>query len=157
MMKQMVLQRIAIGFATLMGKSVTRVQRGFDFLGYRLSPQGITVAEATWGRFCERALRLYERDRREPSGLRLGAQGWVRAAHASLTPRRANDPKVQSLSATDRPHIVAEALAEEVDVATAEVHPPSVDGIVLGSRPIDVRLHVDERATNVSAGTCAVA
>jgi hypothetical protein len=45
---------------------IGRVERGFDFLGFRLSPDGITVAEATWKRFRERALRLYERDRREP-------------------------------------------------------------------------------------------
>ncbi len=47
---------------------IGRVERAFDFLGYRLSPQGITLAEATWKRFRERALRLYERDRREPCG-----------------------------------------------------------------------------------------
>ena len=47
---------------------IGRVEKGFDFLGFRLSPQGITVAKATWERFCERALRLYEQDRREPGG-----------------------------------------------------------------------------------------
>ena len=47
---------------------IGRVEKGFDFLGFRLSPQGITVAEATWKRFRERALRLYEQDRREPEG-----------------------------------------------------------------------------------------
>ncbi len=47
---------------------IGRVERGFDFLGFRLSPQGVTVAEASWGRFRERALRLYEQDRREPRG-----------------------------------------------------------------------------------------
>ena len=64
---------------------IGRVERGFDFLGYRLLPEGITVATATWNRFCERALRLYERDRREPcSSSRLEAyvrrwRGWVTA------------------------------------------------------------------------------
>ena len=47
---------------------IGRVERGFDFLGFRLSVDGITVAEATWKRFCERALRLYEQDQREPCG-----------------------------------------------------------------------------------------
>ena len=47
---------------------IGRVERGFDFLGFRFSPDGITVAEATLQRFCERALRLYEQDRREPEG-----------------------------------------------------------------------------------------
>ena len=49
---------------------IGRVERGFDFLSFRLSPQGVTVAKATWERFCERALRLYEQDRKEPCGSR---------------------------------------------------------------------------------------
>ena len=47
---------------------IGRVERGFDFLGFRLSPQGTRVAEVTWKRFRERALRLYEQDRWEPCG-----------------------------------------------------------------------------------------
>ena len=47
---------------------IGRVERGFDFLGFRLSPDGIAVATATWTRVSERALRLYEQDRREPCG-----------------------------------------------------------------------------------------
>ena len=47
---------------------IGRVECGFDFLGFRLSPDGIAVATATWRRFFERALRLYEQDRREPCG-----------------------------------------------------------------------------------------
>ena len=67
---------------------IGRVERGFDFLGFRLSPDAVTVAEATWKRFCERALRLYEQDRREPCGSpRLDAYvrrwcGWARPALA---------------------------------------------------------------------------
>jgi len=44
-----------------------RIEKGFDFLGFRLSPRGVTVAAATWERFVGRALRLYEQDRREPA------------------------------------------------------------------------------------------
>ena len=70
---------------------IGRLDRGFDFLGYRLSPDGITVAEATWKRFCERTFRLYEQDRREPFGSpRSDAYvrrwwGWARGglAHSS--------------------------------------------------------------------------
>jgi hypothetical protein len=45
-----------------------------DFLGYRLSPQGLSVAAQTLGRFAERAARLYEQERagRAPPGA-LGA------------------------------------------------------------------------------------
>lgn len=61
---------------------IGRVERGFDFLGYRLSPDGITVADATWKRFCERALRLYER---EPESLEgLPSVGCVRQTVAWL-------------------------------------------------------------------------
>ena len=63
---------------------IGRIEKGFDFLGFRLSPHGITMATATWERFVERALRLYEQDRREPDGSpRLDAyvlrwRGWAR-------------------------------------------------------------------------------
>jgi len=47
---------------------IGQVERGFDFLGYRLSPRKIAVAEATRKRFIERTLRLYEQERGEPEG-----------------------------------------------------------------------------------------
>ena len=65
---------------------IGRIDKGFDFLGFRFSPHGVTVAAATWARFVEHALRLYEQDRREPCGSpRLEAyvrrwNGWARAA-----------------------------------------------------------------------------
>jgi hypothetical protein len=48
---------------------VGRAAKGFEFLGYRLSPNGLTVAKQTVERFAERATRLYERERtgRAPS------------------------------------------------------------------------------------------
>ncbi len=42
---------------------VGRVERGFDFLGYRFSPQGLEIAAPTRARFVERATRLYEQER----------------------------------------------------------------------------------------------
>ena len=53
---------------------IGRAAKGFDFLGYRLSPKGLAVAKQTLERFAERAARLQERERvgRAPSGA-LGA------------------------------------------------------------------------------------
>ena len=45
---------------------IGRIERGFDFLGYHFTPEGVMVAKATIERFVERATRLYEQDRREP-------------------------------------------------------------------------------------------
>ncbi len=59
---------------------IGRIEKGFDFLGYYFRPDGLTVAEATIERFVERATRLYEQDRKEPSGpSRLGVyvRRWV--------------------------------------------------------------------------------
>ncbi len=62
---------------------IGRIDKGFDFLGYHFSRAGLTVARATIEKFVERAFRLYEQDRREPSGpSRLDTyvtrwRGWV--------------------------------------------------------------------------------
>ena len=49
---------------------IGRAAKGFDFLGYRLSPKGLAVAKQTRQRFVERAVRLQERERsgRAPPG-----------------------------------------------------------------------------------------
>jgi hypothetical protein len=39
---------------------IGRIERGFDFLGYHFTPEGVMVAKATIQRFVERAARLYE-------------------------------------------------------------------------------------------------
>ena len=39
---------------------IGRAERGFDFLGYHFSPDGLTVAVGTLKRFVERIARLYE-------------------------------------------------------------------------------------------------
>ena len=63
---------------------IGRIDKGFDFLGFRFSPHGVTVAPATWERFVEHTRRLYEQDRRAPPGSpRLEAyvrrwRGWAR-------------------------------------------------------------------------------
>jgi len=66
---------------------IGRVGRGFDFLGYRLGPHGLRLAEQTWQRFAQRAARLQERERdgRAPRGA-LGAYvpRWRRWARAGV-------------------------------------------------------------------------
>ncbi len=39
---------------------IGRISRGFDFLGYTFSPEGLAVAAKTVARFAERVTRLYE-------------------------------------------------------------------------------------------------
>ena len=58
---------------------IGRVERGFDFLGYRVSPQGLTVAAQTWLNFLEHRRRLYERAPRCLAASRRGAyvQRWL--------------------------------------------------------------------------------
>ncbi|MFT5042577.1 MAG: RNA-directed DNA polymerase [Hyphomicrobiaceae bacterium] len=63
------------------------VSKGFDFLGYRVSPKGLAVSAATRARFVERVSQLYEQQRRGehdvPSPLGKYVRrwvGWVRAA-----------------------------------------------------------------------------
>jgi len=47
---------------------IGRIEKGFDFLGYHFSPEGLSMAEKTIEKFLARAVRLYEQERREPSG-----------------------------------------------------------------------------------------
>lgn len=42
---------------------IGRIQKGFNFLGYQFSPQGLTVAQKTIERFVARTDRLYEQER----------------------------------------------------------------------------------------------
>ncbi len=44
---------------------IGRIERGFDFLGFHFSREGLTVAKATIERFVERAARLYEQEPEE--------------------------------------------------------------------------------------------
>ena len=63
---------------------ISRIERGFDFLGYRFSPRGLSLAPQTIERFKARMAWLYEQGADE---LRLGhyARRWWRWAHAGVT------------------------------------------------------------------------
>jgi hypothetical protein len=66
---------------------IGRVEKGFDFLGYHFSRDGLTVAKATIERFLERAARLYEQERERPEGpsaLGVYVQRWVGWAKAGV-------------------------------------------------------------------------
>ncbi len=70
---------------------IGKIERGFDFLGYRFSREGLRVAKATIERFVERATRLYEQEREDREGSSvLGMyvrrwNGWVRGGLGDLT------------------------------------------------------------------------
>lgn len=52
---------------------IEKIEKGFDFLGYHVTPKGLTVAQQTIERFVARATRLDEQSRETPSGAsRLG-------------------------------------------------------------------------------------
>jgi hypothetical protein len=65
-----------------------RIEKGFEFLGYHISPEGFSLAKKTVGNFIERATRLYEQ---EPEGgvssrrLGLYVNRWCRWVHSGLT------------------------------------------------------------------------
>ena len=42
---------------------IGKIERGFDFLGYQFSREGLRAAKATIRKFVEHAARLYERER----------------------------------------------------------------------------------------------
>ena len=53
---------------------IARLEKGFDFLGYHFSPQGLKLAKQTIVNFLERAIRLYEQEPgEEMATARLGA------------------------------------------------------------------------------------
>jgi RNA-directed DNA polymerase len=66
---KMVNQRLAaLGLEKHPDKTfIGRIERGFDFLGYRFSPAGLTLAKKTIANFIEKASRLYEQKRRAVS------------------------------------------------------------------------------------------
>jgi hypothetical protein len=47
---------------------IGRIEKGFDFLGYPFSPEGLSVAGKTIEKFLARAVRLYEQEQEEPCG-----------------------------------------------------------------------------------------
>lgn len=57
---------------------VGRIARGFTFLGYWVTAQGVTgVAPSTWARFQDRVARLYEQDA-SPEDIRRRIGHYVR-------------------------------------------------------------------------------
>ncbi len=62
--------------------SMGRIEKGFDFLGYHFSPQGLSLAQKTIDNFFEKALRLYEQEPPHRRMKQLGEYthrwaGWV--------------------------------------------------------------------------------
>jgi hypothetical protein len=52
---------------------IGRIEKGFDFLGYHFSPEGLSMAEKTIEKFLARAVWLYEQEQGESFGSpRLG-------------------------------------------------------------------------------------
>ncbi len=66
---------------------IGRIERGFDFLGFDFSRDGLTVARATIERFVERAARLYEQEPEEAfASTRFGmyVRRWVAWSGAGI-------------------------------------------------------------------------
>jgi RNA-directed DNA polymerase len=69
---------------------IGRIDKGFDFLGYHVRPDGLSVAQATLDRCMERATRLYEQEKGKPEGFPvLGLymarwMRWARSGHGSV-------------------------------------------------------------------------
>jgi hypothetical protein len=58
-----------------------RTEKGFDFLGFHFSPEGLSMAEKTIEKFLARTVRLYEQKQGEPFGsplLGLYVRRWVK-------------------------------------------------------------------------------
>ena len=73
---------------------IGRIGKGFDFLGYHFSPEGLSVAEKTIEKFLARAVRLYEQE--QAFGfplLGLYVRRWMSWVHCTVrfmpTPRHA--------------------------------------------------------------------
>ncbi len=68
---------------------IGRIERGFDFLGYHFSRDGVRVAKATIEKFIKRASRLYEQKRvgaGAPDALGMYVRRWVGWASGGLGP-----------------------------------------------------------------------
>ncbi len=71
---------------------IGRIERGFDFLGYYLGPNGLRVAEATLERFVKRATRLYEQEAGKPEGFPLLGSHVSRWLGWAMVPALSNQP-----------------------------------------------------------------
>jgi len=69
---------------------IGRIDKGFDFLGYHFSPEGLSVSEKTIEKFLARGVQLYEQEREESCGsplLGLYVRRWVSWVNGGLAPR----------------------------------------------------------------------
>jgi hypothetical protein len=86
--------------------AIGRIERGFDFLGYRFSREGLGLAKATIQKFVERAARLYEQGREQPNGCsRLGVyiRRWVGWAQGGLPSSRTDTETRAGILGGSRP------------------------------------------------------
>jgi RNA-directed DNA polymerase len=70
---------------------IRRIEKGFDFLGYHFSPQGLRIARRTIENFLSPAVRHYEQEPGEPFGspqLGLYVERWVRWGKSGLSNER---------------------------------------------------------------------
>jgi hypothetical protein len=82
---------------------IRRIEKWFDFLGYRFSPEGLSVAEKTIEKFLAHAVRLYEQEQGESFGsplLVLCVKRWVRWLYGGIT-YRALDPPLRVRSSVE--------------------------------------------------------
>ena len=65
---------------------IGKIEKGFDFLGYHFSPDGLSIAEKTIENFYARATQLYEQKPRggNASRLELYVKRWKRWTCAGL-------------------------------------------------------------------------
>jgi hypothetical protein len=66
---------------------IGRIEKGFDWLGYHISPYGLSVATKTLQNFVTRSLRLYKQESRVgETSSRLGeyVRRWVRWVSAGV-------------------------------------------------------------------------
>jgi RNA-directed DNA polymerase len=80
---------------------IGRVEKGFDFLGYHFSPQGLGLARKTVENFVARATRLYEQEAGKPEGfplLGLYVQRWMRWVNGGLRACQKNPAGAGSFS-----------------------------------------------------------
>ena len=78
---------------------IGRVAKGFDFLGYHFSPDGLTIAKKTLANFVGRVRQLYEHKLREVRAFsRLGAyvRRWTTGVHAGI-PAVGDDCRLHAL------------------------------------------------------------
>ena len=102
---------------------IGRIEKGFDFLGYHFSPEGVSVAEKTIQKFLARAVRLYEQEPGEPFGslrLRLYVLRWMRWLCGGIKLRAIDGPV----------HVVLEGTLDGVLITT----------LTLVALPIQLRL-----------------